>query len=143
MSVCPSVRRLVRWWARIKNSRKSPKMLSHCITPHDCCNIASLHMILAILHHLTWLMQYCIILNKLSSMWTHRCTPGVLVQFDLSCIYWTWPNERNNAFGSFFWSVHHLNNRNAFFFNIILTWANSMTLIFNFTRSFGFMLCEA
>ena len=24
-------------------------------------------------------MQYCIILNKLSRMWTHRCTPGVLV----------------------------------------------------------------
>ena len=36
-------------------------------------------MIDAILHHFTWLMQYCIILNHLSSMWTHRCTPGVLV----------------------------------------------------------------
>ena len=28
-------------------------------------------------------MQYCIILNKLSRMWTHRCTPGVLVFVDV------------------------------------------------------------
>ena len=27
-------------------------------------------------HHFIWLMQYCIILNKLSSMWTYCCTLG-------------------------------------------------------------------
>ena len=33
-------------------------------------------------------MQYCIILNKLSSMWTHRWTPGVLVISQLGNWHW-------------------------------------------------------
>ena len=53
---------------------------------------------LRLLHHSTRLMQYCIILNKLSRMWTHRCTPEVLVSLN-----------------SFVFDYLHISNRQASF----------------------------
>ena len=74
--LCPSVGRLVRgdreWWKCIESS-KYLRLLHHSVDSW------LVHTPRITLHHSTWLMQYCIILNKLSRMWTHRCTPGVLV----------------------------------------------------------------
>ena len=61
------------WWKCIESS-KYLRLLHHSV---DSWLVYTSRITL---HHSTWLMQYCIILNKLSRMWTHRCTPGVLVE---------------------------------------------------------------
>ena len=81
--LCPSVRWLVGWlvgpwwssweWWKCIKSWKYLRLLHHSIDPW------LVYTPRTTLHHSTWSMQYCIILNKLTRMWTHRCTPGVLV----------------------------------------------------------------
>ena len=72
--VRPSVRPLVGpWWSSWKRwkcieSSKYLRLLHHSVDSW------LVHTPRITLHHSTWLMQYCIILNKLSRMWTHRRT---------------------------------------------------------------------